>query len=166
MRERIAPEAGQLLGAHEPSHRPYGASPSNSSNEGVRKLVIITALIGGLLMLVSSVGLSAALRVSRSEAHLGAAVVEIPGLGTKQSVVFVHIPKNGGSAIERWAAQYGVQLGRCLAGTGMPYRVANKFACSTWHIPPAETAPNSFCIKRNPYTRYASEFDYRRTWRR
>lgn len=76
--------------------------------------------------------------------------------------VFLHLPKNGGTAIETALGHVGVAAGFCHLpqyGPARPYRLRTRAAeFEEWHTPPAEHVPDSWTIVRNPYKRAASDF--------
>lgn len=98
------------------------------------------------------------------------------------SLNFLHIPKTGGSSIEKAAASYGYQWGYCLFDRGSrnlsicprkkihtPLNMRNK-NWTWWHYPvqhlPASVRKvyndsNLFVVVRNPYDRFVSEYYYR-----
>ena len=98
---------------------------------------------------------------------------------TRDSPIFVHITKTGGTSIETAFAAAGVKVGRnyFLSPKGTKERLlkqsdprANlsdtgynigKLRCSKtpWHQPPLDDfVPHSFTVVRNPYQRLISEF--------
>jgi len=84
-------------------------------------------------------------------------------VGTER-LLFLHIPKNAGSAIEEAAIKEGVKWGKymfegCDLGEGNCH--------ANWHEPPAlmgavniYSEAKVFCVIRNPYTRMVSEYKY------
>ena len=76
--------------------------------------------------------------------------------------VFLHLPKNGGTAIETALGHVGVAAGFCHLpkyGPARPYRLRRRaVGFEEWHTPPAEHVPDSWTIVRNPYKRAASDF--------
>ncbi len=103
--------------------------------------------------------------------------------GRKQ-LEFIHITKTGGSAIERAAAFAGINWGACrhylfrkvgcLELPDLHYNASNynagfngkPFFGESWHCPHHWMNPNphqgkaTFCVIRNPYDRYVSEYGY------
>mmetsp|Transcript_35180 Transcript_35180/g.41976 ORF Transcript_35180/g.41976 Transcript_35180/m.41976 type:complete len:305 (-) Transcript_35180:287-1201(-) len=101
---------------------------------------------------------------------------------SKKRLEFVHITKNGGSAIEQIAASQGILWGAChymnitevgCHGADIPYTAPDyqSFALtSPWHTPPkvlhARVKPEHtpykdadlFAVIRNPYSRIVSEY--------
>jgi len=81
-------------------------------------------------------------------------------------LLFIHIPKNAGSAIEATALKSGISWGRNLfwGSITMP----DGSPCSSYHVPPryftnpalVYTSSNSFCVTRHPYERAISEYTY------
>lgn len=82
----------------------------------------------------------------------------------EKNLLFVHVPKAGGTSIERWLSAHATES----------FHVGNKalpdFPCVPQHfhgaILDALFAPGffdySFCVVRNPYARLLSEYNYRR----
>lgn len=101
-------------------------------------------------------------------------------LNQKDQLEFVHIPKTGGSAIEKAAAHHGVSWGAChyqsnsawkelgcpdhLARWGDSQQVGFAAAYEPWHVPMQFLSPNpylgkqTFVVVRNPYTRALSMY--------
>ena len=103
-------------------------------------------------------------------------------------VVLVHIPKAGGTSIEKagkvsrdqllWGVQYDLPRFR-QRRRGLPKTIKSKVpvcrgnfgkrCCSWWHVPPRYmldwrpyySAPKRFCAVRNPYARALSEYSFR-----
>ncbi|KAJ8598183.1 hypothetical protein CTAYLR_007380 [Chrysophaeum taylorii] len=72
---------------------------------------------------------------------------------------FIHIPKTGGKAIERWGKAHGFEWGKYDKSlTGDKRR--GQFRCNKWHTPQS-TKLESFCVVRQPFDRVQSEFRYR-----
>lgn len=82
-----------------------------------------------------------------------------------QPLVFLHIPKNAGTAIEDAAHSVGINWGRYMDFEGCSLG-AN--ACvANWHTPPRllqginmYTSSKVFCVVRDPYLRAVSEYQY------
>lgn len=79
-------------------------------------------------------------------------------------LVFLHIPKNGGTAIEAAGWRHGILWGRHMDFKQCSFGRARR-KCSPWHIPPGYMqAPNLysetqvFCAVRHPYERAISHF--------
>eukprot|EP00930_Biecheleria_cincta_P001650 TRINITY_DN102787_c0_g1_i1.p1 TRINITY_DN102787_c0_g1~~TRINITY_DN102787_c0_g1_i1.p1 ORF type:complete len:712 (+),score=75.81 TRINITY_DN102787_c0_g1_i1:86-2221(+) len=73
--------------------------------------------------------------------------------------VFVHVPKNAGTAIEDAFLQQGMRLGRYAfeLSEKAPYALED-ISCSSHHVPPAEHIRNGFVVVRDPLDRLVSEF--------
>ena len=102
-------------------------------------------------------------------------------------VVLIHIPKTGGTSIEKaglksrdrllWGLQYDNPRFRRrrrdlpTLNSSIPICKGNfgKRCCSWWHVPPRYLldwrpyfgAPTRFCVVRNPYARVLSEYAFR-----
>ena len=84
--------------------------------------------------------------------------------------VFIHIPKTGGTAVEKMMrAEYGASVGKYAfqksraSSDGTQegqYATVGALKCSRWHDPPEDFVPESFTLVRNPYARVISEFCY------
>lgn len=81
------------------------------------------------------------------------------------SVIFLHIPKNAGTAIEDsgWAA--GIRWGKHWAWGSV--QMPDGYWCNKYHVPPAylpdpELYMNTsvFCVSRHPFDRMVSEYKY------
>src|SRR5689334_15820095 len=87
-----------------------------------------------------------------------------------RQVVFIHVPKTGGTSIERLL---GLERPECLwspspmAGLAPADRTPQHF---TWrelrpHLPPGLAASGfKFAFVRNPWDRFLSEYAWRRQW--
>lgn len=142
------------------------------------------------IIFFSQPGLSASHRsLSASEAEADTEQLAFqppPQLQTigRRQLEFVHITKTGGSAIERAAAFAGFNWGACrhfifrkvgcLEPPDLPYNASDFHAGSngkpfygeSWHCPHHWMNPDphqgkaTFCVIRNPYDRYVSEYSY------
>lgn len=79
---------------------------------------------------------------------------------TNKEVVFLHIPKNGGTSIENAGKEKGYNW-----GINADFKKPNNNKCSLWHLPPHELPEYYknkiiFAIVRNPYDRIISEYKY------
>ncbi len=74
-------------------------------------------------------------------------------------LVFIHIPKTGGTTINEIAKVEGIKWR--YNGDRRRYSCQ----CNTWHIPPNEKIRElnipTFCVVRNPYERVISEYRFR-----
>ena len=68
---------------------------------------------------------------------------------------FIHIPKTGGSSIEDAAYENNIKWGRKDKSLKKKYKNVND-----WHTP-QKVEGYSFCVIRNPYDRFISEFYHR-----
>lgn len=87
-----------------------------------------------------------------------------------QMLKFVHITKNAGTAIEKWAAKQNLKWGKGMNAAFQEARrdllppFQGKLQSEPWHIPPQYFRANpyggfeSFAVVRNPYERMISEF--------
>jgi hypothetical protein len=76
-------------------------------------------------------------------------------------VHFLHIPKTGGSSLENALFRNNVSVSTHRwqqIEREPPYDIMSDFNCSSWHIPPTSTLPNSFTFVREPLDRLESEF--------
>jgi len=92
---------------------------------------------------------------------------------TLENLGFIHIPKNGGSSIEKVAKELELPWGKRVRSHNEwkhnTTTVGGKHqSCySKWHIPPrylndtVYTLKYNFCILRNPFTRLVSEFKFK-----
>lgn len=104
----------------------------------------------------------------RSRNGTGAGAITTAGAEAAETL-FLHIPKNAGSAIETVGLQQKVWWGRQrLAALGM-VRMHDGSSCSGHHVPPAMLPAEGrqvyadrrvFCIVRHPYERAISEYVY------
>ena len=70
---------------------------------------------------------------------------------------FLHIPKTGGTAIEAWGLDHGVEWGKhdgSLKGN------KHDTGCNAWHTP-QRLERESFCVVRKPFDRLMSEYKHR-----
>lgn len=82
-----------------------------------------------------------------------------------QPLVFLHIPKNAGTAIEDSAHNAGISWGRYMDFEGCS--LGADICVAKWHTPPGllqginiYTSSKVFCVVRNPYARAVSEYQY------
>lgn len=85
----------------------------------------------------------------------------------KETLGFVHIPKNGGTALEDVAWAHDIRWGRWLMFD--MFHVEGNAWCSTHHVPPAFLSSDAqqkylnmenLCVTRHPYSRALSEYSY------
>jgi len=102
-------------------------------------------------------------------AHLGAegqpAKEKAESCTAGERLVFLHIPKNGGTTIEDLAKSHGINWGRYMDFSQCDMG-ANECSAN-WHEPPAVlsginmyTDTKVFCVVRHPFTRAVSEYKY------
>lgn len=87
----------------------------------------------------------------------------------EEKLVFLHIPKNAGTAIENAGKLSNVRWGRHRMFYFGMMPMPDKFYCATHHIPPGRL-PHAlqeiyrrnevFCVTRHPYDRAISEYKY------
>jgi hypothetical protein len=84
---------------------------------------------------------------------------------SEEKLVFLHIPKNAGTAIEDAGDSYGVKWGRYMDFGACDLGFNDCKA--SWHQPPAKilrsnmyTQGRVFCVVRDPYARAVSEYKY------
>jgi hypothetical protein len=70
---------------------------------------------------------------------------------------FIHIPKTGGSSIEKLGKKYNINWGMYNKN----YLIETKKSSSIWHQISFLYKNNNFTLIRNPYDRIISEFFYR-----
>lgn len=85
--------------------------------------------------------------------------------GIQSSLIFLHIPKNAGTAIEEAGLAQGVRWGRHW--TWGTVEMPDGYWCNKYHVPPAflpdsekYDAGEVFCVTRHPYDRAVSEYKY------
>jgi len=81
-----------------------------------------------------------------------------------KELLFVHIPKTGGTSIEDSFKEYNINVGRFKSDMKNVEKIEN-IKCSYWHIPPKNLKIsfndyNVFTVIRNPYQRFVSEYKY------
>lgn len=88
-------------------------------------------------------------------------------------LVFLHIPKNGGTTIEDIGAEHGFSWGAryfCEGWKCEKTRMPDNSSCSPWHVPPTFLSQASpyhnqsaqvFCVVRDPWSKMRSEYIYR-----
>lgn len=92
-------------------------------------------------------------------------------LQAKEQIEFIHIPKNGGTAVEDAGHHSGeFAWGRFAQRWQSEKKVtlSDHEQCYAWHVPPSllQTNPNPYenktniCIKRHPYDRAISQYMY------
>lgn len=81
-----------------------------------------------------------------------------------RKLIYVHIPKTGGTSVEKYGKKHGIKWGRHMK---FP-RPNKKINSPYWHLPPnlfnKKNTPykgKKFTIVRNPYDRAVSEYKYR-----
>jgi len=79
-------------------------------------------------------------------------------------LLFVHIPKTGGTSIEDSLKKHNINVGR-FKNSMKNTELFNNVTCSYWHIPPKNmnisfNDYNVFTVIRNPYKRFVSEYKY------
>ena len=90
-------------------------------------------------------------------------------LENKKPLLFIHIPKTGGSFVENLFKESGYHVG--LNDKFLESCYTSKFStnvppCTYWHVPPKNTSKINFnnfitfTIVRNPIDRFVSEFNY------
>jgi hypothetical protein len=77
---------------------------------------------------------------------------------SNSNLIFIHIPKTGGSSVEYFFNEHGYALGKYMF-PGETNGIHN------WHLTPKQLNlnlknSNSFCIVRDPINRYISEINY------
>lgn len=79
-----------------------------------------------------------------------------------KKILFVHIPKTGGTAMENWMRTLGALIGWNEHGQPKVLRCPPQHFTydDLSHIYPKAYFDYSFCIVRNPYDRLASEYRY------
>merc|ERR1712217_414021 len=85
--------------------------------------------------------------------------------GAPEKLVFLHIPKNAGSAIEHAGIAHGVRWGMFMNFSGCD--MGSSQCRPLYHTPPAEMRSHSmysdarvFCTIRNPYARAVSVYKF------
>jgi len=90
----------------------------------------------------------------------------------RQRMVFVHIPKNAGTAIEEAGAKGKIWWPRKWLSFWHGLTMPDGSQCEKYHVPPAVleqmkdkdsavfTEDGTFCVTRNPYERVVSEYLY------
>ena len=109
--------------------------------------------------------------------------LNLPPGQVSQCLKFIHIPKNAGTAILMQASRHGMLWSaydpglNCLDKRNCTdftfprvccYKESNGPGCSVWHMPPSEdtliaqsySGCKTFCVVRNPFTRFISEFKW------
>lgn len=121
------------------------SAPAPESAGRPHKL-IATCLVAGVMCCVGA----ATVYNTRTDLSLGDA-----------APIFVHIPRTGGTTVEDLLFKNDVLAGYCsfLKDHQVGYEISTAVECPEWHTPPATKLPNSFTIKRSPYTRLMSEFE-------
>lgn len=82
----------------------------------------------------------------------------------ERQVLFMHIPKNAGTAIEEAAFQAGIHWG--LHWDGGLMTMPGEKLCVRYHVPPRYLGKHSygdaevFCVTRHPFERAVSEYTY------
>lgn len=73
--------------------------------------------------------------------------------------VFVHVPKNAGTAIEDAFLHHGMKIGRYAFDYSdkAPYAIED-ISCSSHHVPPKKHVHGGFVVVRDPLDRLVSEF--------
>lgn len=82
----------------------------------------------------------------------------------KQVILFVHIPKTGGSTIETWLQDLGPQalMWPGDAGEGLMLPPQHAHSALLQRIVPPDFYDDAFCIIRDPFERLLSEYRYLR----
>jgi hypothetical protein len=84
-----------------------------------------------------------------------------------QNILFMHIPKSGGTSVESWLEQsYPISLKRSLKGHELPVVPQHIHAEMTRFLFDESFFDYSFAVVRNPYARMLSEYKYRMSHRR
>mmetsp|Transcript_21232 Transcript_21232/g.49423 ORF Transcript_21232/g.49423 Transcript_21232/m.49423 type:complete len:385 (-) Transcript_21232:113-1267(-) len=116
-----------------------------------------------------------ALREFPISCHLAiGAVTSLPALvflvlmhyGLRGRLEFLHIPKNGGTAVELAGIQGGIRWSAESVGfTGIQH-MPDGSSCARYHVPPRlyrggmYTHAHVFCVVRHPFERAVSEYQY------
>jgi len=98
--------------------------------------------------------------------HVGKRSNALLQQGSSKPLLFIHIPKSAGTAIEDVSVEHGVQWGRNFVW-GLVMMPDGSY-CNAYHVPPryftnpgqVYTASNAFCVTRHPYDRAVSEYKY------
>ena len=89
-------------------------------------------------------------------------VVTVMKMKSSRVPSFVHIPRTGGTAVEDLVFESAGAVGYCSFHRlgKMNYEAATDFydGCPEWHTPPKAHVPDSFVVKRSPYTKLESEW--------
>lgn len=82
-----------------------------------------------------------------------------------RKLMYVHIPKTGGTSVEKYGKKHGINWGRHMKFPTPKKKINSPY----WHLPPTlfngKKSPYNgkklFTIVRNPYDRAISEYKYR-----
>ena len=82
----------------------------------------------------------------------------------KKPLLFVHVPKTGGTMVEETFLKYGYFVGIFLDKDSRSY--INNYKCSTWHYPHKHSKINfndyiTFIVVREPISRLLSELNWK-----
>lgn len=81
-----------------------------------------------------------------------------------QTILYFHIPKAGGTSIEKWLAELTQpSLYQSRRSADMPCVPQHFHGALIEHLFGSEFFDYSFCVTRNPYARLLSEYNYRVT---
>jgi len=96
--------------------------------------------------------------------HYAMSFRQIVGEDQKREPLFMHIPKNAGTAVEEAGFHGGRQWG--LHWMGGLMRMSDQKLCVKYHVPPRYLEGNPygdaevFCVTRHPFERAVSEYTY------
>jgi len=82
-----------------------------------------------------------------------------------KELLYVHIPKTGGTSIEDSLQKHDIDVGR-FKSSMKNVELINNVKCAYWHIPPKNMKIsfndyNVFTVIRNPYQRFISEYKHK-----
>ena len=82
-----------------------------------------------------------------------------------KELLYVHIPKTGGTSIEDSLQKHDIDVGR-FKSSMKNVELINNVKCEYWHIPPKNMKIsfndyNVFTVIRNPYKRFISEYKHK-----
>ena len=82
-----------------------------------------------------------------------------------KELLYVHIPKTGGTSIEDSLQKHDINVGR-FKSSMKNVELINNVKCAYWHIPPKNMKIsfndyNVFTVIRNPYQRFISEYKHK-----
>ena len=82
-----------------------------------------------------------------------------------KELLYIHIPKTGGTSIEDSLKKHDIEVGR-FKSSMENVELINNVKCEYWHIPPKNMKIsfndyNVFTVIRNPYQRFISEYKHK-----